>query len=199
MSSSAQPRRSARIAAKNASKNASTMYVVPTSFSVVTLSNPQPTPGLSDRDLQCLEQSMPAYPNDPPEIDAQLCEYEKLLEAVRCAAPHMMDTVRAIRKLMSFLLWNTVFLDSLSDAQLQELHGWMRAFHTAHDKWNQEFAENMMNAVRSNKDYFIDMKADAFNPGNVMNVLRHWEPYHNQMTATHIDVEVVYENIRHRL
>jgi hypothetical protein len=185
--------------AKNASKNASKMYVVPTSFSVVTLSNPQPTQGLSDRDLQHLEQGMPAYPNDPPEIDAQLCEYEKLLEAVRCAGPDMISIIRSIRKLMSFLLWNTAFLDSLSDAQIQELHGWMRSFHTVHNDWNQEFAESMMKAVRSNKDAFIDMKADAFNPGDVMNVLRQWESYHNEMTATHIDVEVVYENIRRRL
>jgi hypothetical protein len=175
------------------------MYVVPTLFSVITQSNPQPTPGLSDRDLQRLEQSMPAYPNDPPEIDTLLQEYQKLLEDVRRAAPTMMPTVRAIQKLMSFLLWNTALLDSLSDAHIQELHEWIKSFHTAQDKWNQEFAENMMKAVRSNKSYFIDMEANAFNPGNVMNILRQWEPNHNEITATHIDVEVVYENIRHRL
>ena len=188
-----QPRRSARIAAKNESKP------LPTSFSVIMEPNPQPTLGLSDRDLQRLKQSMPAYPNESSTMETDLLEYEKRLEECHRAAPTMMPTVRAIRELMHFLLWHNKLLDSLSTAQLQELHGWIEAFHTAHEKWNQEFAENMMKAVRSNKGLFINMDANSCNPGTVMNVLRFWQELHNEITTTHIDVELIYERIWSRL
>lgn len=185
-------RRSARIAAKNASK-------APTSFSVTIQPNPQPTLGLSDNDLQRLQQSMPAYPNESSTMDTDLLEYEKLLEECRRAAPTMMPTVRAIRELMHFLLWRNKLLDSLSTEQLQELHGWMVDFHTAHEKWNQQFAATMMKAIRSNMGYFIDLKADAYNPGDAMKLLRHWQEDHNEFTSTHIDVELIHERIWSRL
>lgn len=188
-----QPRRSARIAAKNTA-----FTKAPTSFNVIVQPNPQPMLGLSDKDLQRLEQSMPAYPNNPPEIDARLWEYEALFEKTR-SAQDTTEKLEAIRAQMNHLQWSDRLTDFFSASQLKELHELMQEFHRMHDLWNRGFVANMADAVRSNMGYYIDTNPKSFNPGRIMEVLRNEMETHNLFVSTRIDVEIVYEDIVSRL
>ena len=185
-----QPRRSQRIAAKNASK-------VPTSFPVIMEPNSQPTLRLSDKDVQSLEQSMPAYPNNPPEIDAQLWEYEALVEKTRCAQDTT-EKLEAIQTQMNFLQSHCRLTDFFSASQLKEFHELMQEFHRMHDLWNRGFVANMVDAVRSNMPYYINTDPTSFTPGRIMEVLRNEMETHNLFVSTPIDLQVVYEDIRLR-
>ena len=180
-----------------------TLTLLRTSMSYPTSSLPRRSARIAAKSkMEPLPSTMKASPST---MERDMADYTRLIGELRRAAivvegkSNMMEVTEAMRTLMNFLLWRDELLDSLDDTAIQYLHAWMMNFRTAHDKWNQEFAKNMKEAVRFNKGFFINMEPNSSTPGDVMRVLRLEAEKHNRITSAQIEIDVVYDHLRRRL
>jgi hypothetical protein len=192
-----QPRRSARIAAKNESK------ALPTSFTLIMEPNPQPTLGLSDRDLRRLKQSMPAYrtkPTSMKEIEMELDEYWELNDGSELSIPHpslcfssndsaekSMTAMNVSQERYRYLLQKSYLLEFFNEDMMDDLREQIETFLVDYEDWTQELEKQMIKAVRNNKHWPIS-PTDPHTSFPVMSTIRKASTIHNQFVFLYEDV-----------
>jgi hypothetical protein len=185
MSSSAQPRRSARIAALHAVKNSK----LPVLFNL----NAPPAPPAP---LAPLKAPLHSLPRRMADVDIDMQEYEAWA-ADTTKARNMKEYLRAFQKKLEFLVVRPYLLDFADEGMIQTLVADIENFHVLHESYNQQLANKLSNALRGDKYYHIITTTNVC-PGIFMETLHAEKETHNLFVFVYQYVMTVHHLIKNR-
>jgi hypothetical protein len=191
MSSSANPRRSARIAALHAVKNSK----LPVLFNLNAPPAPS-APSAPSAPPASLKAPLHSLPRRMGDVDIDMQEY-KAWAADTKKARNTKDYLHAFQKQLEFLQERPYLLDYADEKMIEKLTADIQKFHTSHEDYNQQLANKLSNAMRKDK-YFHIITTTNVCAGTFLSTLHAEKETHNLFVTVYLHAMKVNYLIKNR-